>query len=169
VFPFHAEHSASVAAAPQAVFARLDEHALLSEHMTRSSVMMAGSRMQVVLDERRGKEVGSRITLEGAVLGLPLAVEEVVTERAPPWRKAWETVGTPRLLVIGPYRMGFEVTPEGPAQSRLRALIDYALPTGALARWLGRTLGGAYARWCTQRMVRDAVAHLGTGAHARIA
>jgi hypothetical protein len=46
--------------------------------------------------------------------------------------------------------------------------IDYALPARALARWLGRTFGGAYARWCTHRMVRDAVAHFGTGAHARI-
>jgi hypothetical protein len=88
----------------------------------------------------------------------------VVTECAPPRRKVWETVGTPRLLVIGPYRMGFEVSPEGAAGSRLRVFIDYALPTGAPARWLGRALGGAYARWCTHRMVRDAVSHFGAGA-----
>jgi hypothetical protein len=44
--------------------------------MTRSSAMMAGLRMRVVLDERRGKEVDVRIALEGTVLGLRLAVEE---------------------------------------------------------------------------------------------
>lgn len=30
-----------------------------------------------------------------------------MVERQPPWRTVWETVGTPRLLVIGGYRMGF--------------------------------------------------------------
>ena len=82
---------------------------------------------------------------------------EVVTEREPPRRKAWQTTGA-KLLVIGPYRLGFELAPEG-ARTRARVFIDYALPDGALTRWLGRLLGGIYARWCTERMAKDALAH----------
>ncbi len=112
--------------------------------------------MKIELDDGRGQRIGSRIRLAGSVLGIHLSVEEVVTERSSPHRKVWETTGSPRLLVIGRYQMGFEITSQG-SGSLLRVFIDYALPEGVLARWLGYLLGGYYARWCTQRMVDDAV------------
>lgn len=67
-------------------------------------------------------------------------------------------MGSPKLLVIGHYRMGFELSPRG-KDSLLRVFIEYALPVKAPARWLGRLFGGYYARWCTQWMVDDAVKH----------
>jgi hypothetical protein len=140
------------------VFAYVDDHTRLASHMSQSSWKMGGGRMAIELDEGRGQRVGSRIRLTGRVLGMALAVEEMVTERTPPHCKVWETTGTPKLVVIGHYRMGFEVTPQGQA-SRLRVFIDYALPERAPARWLGRVLGRCYARWCTQQMVDDAVKH----------
>ena len=92
------------------------------------------------------------------MLGIPLSVKEIVTERRPPLRKVWGTTGRPQLLVIGPYRMGYEITPK--AQSlKLRVFIDYALPDGHVSYWLGRLFGSFYARWCTQRMADDAAAH----------
>lgn len=112
--------------------------------------------MMTILDERRGQSVGSHIRVSGRVFGLELSLDEVVTEREPPNRKSWETVGSPRLLVIGPYRMGLEVTPRD-GGSRLRVFIDYALPAPWPERWLGRAFGRYYARWCTQTMVDDAV------------
>ena len=114
--------------------------------------------MEIELDDGLGQRVGSRIRLSGRVFGIPLSVEELVTERNPPHRKVWETTGRPRLLVIGPYRMGFEITSQE-SGSLLRVLIDYALPEGAVEHWLGYVLGRYYARWCTQRMVDDAVRH----------
>jgi len=71
---------------------------------------------------------------------------------------AGETTGAPKLLAIGHYRMGFELSPQGNG-SMLRVFIEYALPEMAPARWLGRLFGKRYARWCTQRMVDDAVRH----------
>ena len=114
--------------------------------------------MTTELDEGRGRQVGSRIRLAGRVFGVELSVEEIVTERSPPLRKVWETIGTPRLLVIGHYRMGFELAAQG-SSSMLRVFIDYALPQRAPVWWLGRLLGRQYARWCTQRMVEDAAKH----------
>jgi len=94
---------------------------------------------------------------------MALTVEESVTERHPPHRKVWETLGSPTLVVIGQYRMGFEITPEGPG-SRLRVFIDYTMPEKAPARWLGYLFGSYYARWCTQQMVDDAVQYFASSA-----
>jgi polyketide cyclase/dehydrase/lipid transport protein len=153
--PFHFECSVVVNAPAEAVFSRLDDPRLLSAHMSRSSWMMAGSRMSLELDASQGHALGAVIRMGGRVLGIALSLEEVVTERNPPQRKVWETIGEPRLLVIGHYRMGFEVRPQG-GTSLLRVFIDYALPGAPPARWLGRFFGGFYARWCTQRMAGDA-------------
>ena len=114
--------------------------------------------METEIDEGRGQTVGSRICLSGRVFGVELSVEEIVVERDPPRRKVWETTGAPKLLVIGHYRMGFELSAQGNA-SVLRVFIEYALPERAPARWLGRLFGQYYARWCTQQMVNDAVNH----------
>ena len=146
----------SVVQAPvDAVFAHIDDPVRLSAHMSKSSWMMGGGRMSVEVDERRGQAVGSTIRLQGRVLGLRLAVEEIVTERNPPLRKVWQTIGTPRLLVIGHYRMGFELAPLGSC-SGLRVFIDYSIPPGS---WPARLLGHYYAQWCVHRMISDAVRH----------
>jgi Polyketide cyclase / dehydrase and lipid transport len=154
--PRHDESTAVVSASPERVFAFIDDHERLLSHMSQSSWRMGGGCMKTILDERRGQSVGSHIRMSGRVLGLELSLDEVVTEREPPTRKAWATVGSPRLLVIGPYRMGFEVMPQG-SSSLLRVFIHYAVPLPWPQRWLGRVFGGYYAHGCTQSMVNDAV------------
>ncbi|HEY3304199.1 MAG TPA: SRPBCC family protein [Candidatus Binatia bacterium] len=156
--PHHHATSARVRALAEKLFAFLDDHARLSSHMTRSSWMMGRGRMQIEFDDGRGQRIGSRIRLAGRVFGIELSLDEVVTERNPPYRKVWETIGAPKLLVIGHYRMGFEITTQG-NDSALRVFIDYALPEAPPARWLGYMLGRYYARWCTQRMAKDAMRH----------
>ena len=159
MLPNHFESDVELNAPANAVFAHMDDHRRLSAHMSNPSWMMAGSRMAIELDASEGRAVGATIRLRGQVLGIALSVDEIVTERNPPLRKAWETIGTPILLVIGQYRMGYEITPKGKA-SQLRVFIDYALPDGGpFSRWLGRLFGNFYARWCTQRMADDASKH----------
>jgi len=143
-----------VAAAPAVLFDYLDDHERLASHMMQSSAMMAGSAMAFTFDEGRGRTLGSRIAMHGTMLRFTLEVNEVVTERAPPLRKAWETEGQPRLLVIGAYCMGFEVAAKGPG-SELTIFIDYDLPPWPL-RILGLIAGRFYARWCVESMARDA-------------
>lgn len=157
--PFHFESSAKLNAPAATVFAHLDDHQRLSAHMSRSSWMMAGARMKIELDAAHGRVPGSRIHLSGRVLGIPLSVDEVVTDYDSPLRKTWVTTGSPKLLVIGPYRMGFEITPQGSA-TQLRIFIDYALPESWPARGFGILFGNWYARWCVLRMVGDAEKYL---------
>ncbi|MEP6791429.1 MAG: SRPBCC family protein [Ramlibacter sp.] len=156
-FPHHAESHGQVRASAARVFEHLDDHARLSAHMSRRSWRMGWSRMKLSLDEQAGRAAGSHIRLDGRILGVRLALEEVVTEHTPPTRKVWATVGTPRLLVIGPYQMGFLLVPAG-GDVTLTVFIDYALPGRGPSRLLGRIFGHWYARWCTARMVADAQA-----------
>ena len=101
------------------------------------------------------------------MFGIPLWLEEIVTERMPPLRKTWETVGDPKLLVIGRYRMGMEITPQQ-AGSLLRVFIDYDLPDNTLLeQWAGYLFGGYYAKWCTQQMVGDTKKYFSASAKPR--
>jgi hypothetical protein len=151
-YPFHFEASIDVPASQCSVFDALDDHRRLAAHMESNSLMMAGARMAIQLNDRHGQAVGSRIGMAGRVLGMALRVDEVITTYERPWRKVWETIDEPRLLVIGRYRMGFGVEPLGTG-SRVRIWIDYRLPAGGVARWLGAAAGRFYARWCTQQML----------------
>jgi hypothetical protein len=142
----------------ETIFEFLDDHSNLSSHMSESSWMMLGSTMDIYMDERRTRSVGSKFGFTGRILGIPLSVDEVVASREPPVGKSWETIGEPHLWVIGRYRMGFELTPN-PAGTTLRVFIQYLRPASGLPRLLGRFFGGTYARWCTRQMVSDAQKH----------
>ena len=159
------ESHALIFAPVEQVFAHMDDHTRMSGHMNESSWKMGGGRMATWLDANRGRAVGSRIRLAGRAFGFDLCVEEVVVEREPPSRKVWATTGVPQLVVIGHYRMGFDLSPEANG-SRLRVFIEYALPEKAPIHWLWRLLAGYYARWCTQRMVDDVARQLARSAEA---
>ena len=125
--------------------------------MNNPSWMMGGGKMETQVDEGKGQKVGSHIRMGGKVFGINLYLDEVVRERVPPNRKVWQTVGNPKLLVIGNYRMGVEVT-SGNSKSKLKVFIDYELPEGA-AKLLGILFGGMYAKWCVKQMLRSTVDH----------
>ena len=158
-FPFHHESVVPLNAPPETAFAFLDDFRQLSAHMGKRSIMMMGSKMSISTDALEGRATGSRIRMEGRVLGMNLSLEEVVTERVPPFAKVWQTVDA-TLMVIGQYRLGILLAPTE-SGSRLRVIIDYDLPSKGAARWLGKLFGKSYARWCTKKIARDAARRFG--------
>lgn len=158
VLPRHYESRASVPASADQVFAYADDQARLSSHMSDRSSKMGGGSMHVDPDEGLGQCVGSHIRMTGRAFGIELSVEEVVSERVPPMRKAWVTIGKPNLLVIGHYRMGFDVSPQE-NNAEFCVFIDYALPEGLVTRWLGYALADYYAKWCTRQMTQGVLSH----------
>ena len=157
-FPFHHESSGLANAPVEQVFAFLDDPQALAAHMGESSMMMLGSRMSIDVDADGGRVIASKVRMQGRMLGIRLSLEEVITKRQVPAVKVWETIGTPKLLVISRYRMGFELTRNG-ASSLLRVFIDYSLPIKPPGSWFGYWLGAVYARWCTRQMVMGAARH----------
>ena len=151
----HNEATAIIAAPAETVFAFMDDPSHLGAHMGRHSFVMGGISMRTQTDARGGRAVGSVIRMSGRMWGLEFSLEEAVVERRKGQRKVWETLGDPRLLVIGRYRMGFEVQPTDRG-TQLRVWIDFDLPARGLQHGLGRILGSFYANWCVRQMVREA-------------
>lgn len=127
--------------------------------MEKPSLMMGGGRMTYVFDEHKGRAVGSHIRMSGRAFGLTLSLDQVVGEHVPPKRKVWRTVGRPQLIVVGPYEMGFELSPVA-GGAALKVWIDYDLPRAGVGR-LFPGLGDGYAQWCVDQMVADAVRAFG--------
>lgn len=152
------ETTVRIQSSTEMLFAYLDDHRHLGSHMSASSWMMLGSKMDYEFDADKARSIGSKFGFHGKILGIALSAEQIVTVRTPPEMKVWETVGSPNLWVIGGYRMGFEIRPEATG-SLLRIFIDYHLPTAPPARWLGLIFADSYARWCTNRMAKDAASH----------
>jgi hypothetical protein len=152
------ETNVDVSATPGELFDYLDDQAHLGSHMKNPSKMMMGGSMTYEFDEASGRAVGSVIKMDGSILGFRLFVEEVVTEHQRPTRKIWETRGQPRILIMGAYRMGFEITPTG-ARSNLRVFIRYDRPPSLTGRLLSPIFAPIYARWCVTRMATDAARH----------
>lgn len=150
--------SVEIEAKADEIFSYLDDPRKLSSHMEKSSWMMAGSSMKIELDAKEGKELGAEIILRGSMMGIPVFVREVISERNPPLKKVWETVGEQKMIIIEQYRMGFEIETRG-ASSTLKVFIDYSLPKSPAQRILGVLFGKIYARWCTERMAKDAAHH----------
>ena len=150
IFLKHYDENSLIGSLPENVFAYLDDHTNLSSHMSKSSWTMGGGSMRTKVDEGRGQKVGSHIRLSGKAFGMGMSLDEVVTRYEPSRLKTWETIGTPKLLVIGHYQMGIEITPRNGA-SDLRVFIDYNLPEANT--WLGRLFGKAYAKWCVRQML----------------
>jgi len=148
----HYQDSSTIAGSPEEVFSYVDDDANFSSHMNKSSWMMGGGKMETRVDEGKGQKVGSHIQMSGEVFWVTVSLDEVITEHEPPLRKTWETVGTPKLIVIGDYQMGLEVKPED-ANSNLTVSIDYSLPESRKTRWIGQLFGGMYAKWCVGQMV----------------
>mgnify|MGYP001563896170 FL=1 len=121
---------------------------------------MGGGAMKTEVDEGKGQKIDSHIRLSGKVFGINLFLDEVVTKHEPPRLKAWQTTGPLRLLVIGHYKMGLETKSQNKGSS-LKVFIDYELPESNM-RWLGYLLGGMYAKWCVQQMIKGSRDHFAT-------
>src|SRR3989344_5709890 len=146
----HYEESSVIPATAEKIFAYIDDHTRFSSHMNKSSWMMGGGKMEIKVDEGNDQKMGSHILLSGSAFGIKIFLDEVVTRHEPPLIKTWETVGIPKLLIVGSYGMGIEITPQN-EQSQLLVYIDYDLP--ATNTWLGLLFSGIYAKWCVRQMV----------------
>lgn len=149
----HYEENVVLEVKPEEVFAYVDDHHKFSSHMNKSSWMLGGSRMETKVDEGQGQRIGSHITMSGKVFGISLFLDEVITKHEPPNRKVWETVGTPRLIVIGSYQLGFDLNHVNDG-TNFKVFIDYELPKALNTRWLGFLFGGMYAKWCVRQMIQ---------------
>lgn len=152
-YPYHYEEATIVQTSPAELFAYADNPQRFSSHMSESSWMMGGGKMQVTTDEGHGQTVGSHIRLDGAAFGMHMSLDEVVVTHRPPSLKEWETVGIPKLLIIGNYKMAIRIEPKNNV-SLMHVSIDYEYPDKNV--WLAKLFGKIYAKWCVRQMLQGA-------------
>ncbi len=160
-FPYHYSTSVELNTTPEQAFEFLDDPKKLSSHMGKSSMMMAGSKMEMMLDQSQGRGVGAEIIMSGKMMGISLFVREFVTESVRPTKKVWETRGPQKLIILDQYRMGFKLSPSG-TSVKLEVFIDYSIPGSGIEWALGKAVGPTYAKWCTHRMAKDAADYFRT-------
>jgi hypothetical protein len=119
MYAHHDEAAETVPIGAAALFDHLDDQERLAAHMEKPSMMMMGGRMFYEFDAAKGRAVGSVIRMGGNFLWFKLLVEEEVIVHEPPNRKVWETRGPSNLIIIGGYRMGFEIKASGGASNRV--------------------------------------------------
>jgi hypothetical protein len=127
--------------------------------MSRPSLAMLGSALHTEQLSPNPTGPGATYRSHGRVLGLRVDFTARVTRWLPDTEKVWQTIGDPRLIVLGSFEMQLTIKPEA-GGSRLVTGIDYTLPKSRAGRLLGRLLSRPYSRWCLHRICRDAKAAL---------
>lgn len=145
----------AINAPPETIFAFMDDIHNSGMHMTGRSMAMFGSRLnlEVLSTASTGPDVSYR--WKGRIVGLPVDFTVVVKKWIKDVEKVWETIGHPKVIVIGWFRMFLNLTPVD-GKTSVTLGITYDRPKGLLGKLLCLLLGPWYAKWCLKKMLRDA-------------
>lgn len=140
------------------VFARMDDLSKTGMHMSNSSMMMMGSKLMLEQLPGPSQGLGASFHWSGSVMGMPIDITETVTKWVVNKEKIWETIGTPKIIILGWYRMILktEAVKEGTEAS---LQIDYTKPRGAFRIILYYLLSHWYCNWCLNNMLNDTKIH----------
>jgi len=142
-------------APPHDVFMFMDDITHSGMHMSKRSMAMMGGRLNLELlsPNSTGPDVSYR--WRGRAMGLPIDFTVVVTKWIEGKERIWETIGDPKVIVIGWFQMFLNLTQtDGKTSATLG--ITYDQPRGLLGKLLCVLLGPWYAKWCLHSMLEDA-------------
>ena len=142
-------------ARPEKVFKTIDDLGVTGMHMTQSSMMMMGSKLNLQFLTRNKTGLGSRYRWTGKMMGLNMDFTVEITKWVEGKAKVWETVGPAKLIIYSWYRMALGIKQQlGKTEAELS--ITYEEPKGFFNRILCFLLADWYCRWCLKKMLGDA-------------
>lgn len=141
-------------ASPKAVFDRIDDLGITGMHMTKSSMMMMGTKLnlQYLTENRRGP--GTKYRWTGNMMGMVMDFTVEVTQWIAGKEKTWETIGPAKLIIYSWYRMHLSISKEG-NQTLADLSITYEKPKGLFYKILSFFFAAWYGRWCLKNMLND--------------
>jgi hypothetical protein len=140
---------------PQLVFKMIDDLGVTGSHMTESSGMMMGTKLNLEYLSKVHNGPGTKYRWTGKMMGFKMDFTVEVSKWIAGQEKVWETVGEPKLVIYSWYRMALKVTPiESATNAELS--ISYKQPKGLLNRIISFLFADLYCRWCLKRMLTDA-------------
>ena len=149
------ERTEIYSASPEKVFKVIDNLGVTGMHMTQSSAMLMGSKLNLEFLTENHSGLGCRYRWRGKMLGMRMDFTVEVTKWTEGREKIWETDGDAKLIILSWYRMHIKVSPmlHG-AQAKLS--ISYKKPKSFFNKILSFFFAGWYCRWCLRKMFGDA-------------
>jgi len=136
------------------VFSYIDDLGVTGMHMTKSSAMMMGSKLQLEYLTANHTGLGSKYRWTGTMMAMKMDFTVEVTKWIEGVEKVWETIGEAKMIIYSWYRMHLFVKPIN-AGSEATLSITYEKPKGWLARILSALFADWYCKWCLKNMLND--------------
>jgi hypothetical protein len=144
-----------ISAPPDKVFAMIDDLGVTGMHMTKSSAMMMGSKLNLEYLTTNHTGLGSKYRWTGKMMGMKMDFTVEVTKWIKGNEKTWETIGEARMIIYSWYRMHLLVkTIENGSEAELS--ITYERPKGWFAKIISFLFADWYCNWCLKNMLKDA-------------
>lgn len=140
---------------PQKVFKEIDDLGVTGMHMTKSSMMMMGSKLHLKFLTPHHTGLGSRYRWTGTMMGLKMDFTVEVTSWIEGLEKIWETIGETKLIIYSWYKMELHVQ-EIVSGTKAQLSIAYEKPKEFFNRIISFLLADWYCRWCLRKMLEDA-------------
>ena len=137
------------------VFKCIDDLGVTGMHMTRSSMMMMGSKLNLKFLTENHTGLGSSYRWTGKMMGLKMDFTVEVTKWIPPKEKVWETIGKTKLIIYSWYRMQLIILPTFNG-CKAELSISYEKPKGFLSKIFSFLFADWYCNWCLKHMLKDA-------------
>ena len=139
---------------PEKVFVQMDDFSKTGMHMSKSSMMMMGSKLKLEQLSINSTGVGAKYRWHGKMMGMTMDFSETVTKWQPPKFKEWEIVGEAKIIIMSWYRMRFEIaTAENGTIAKLS--ISYLPPKEGFYKILSFFFAKWYCNWCLNNMLND--------------
>jgi len=141
-------------AGPARVFETIDDLGITGMHMTRSSAMMMGSKLQLeyLTDNHTG--LGSKYRWTGKMMGMKMDFTVGVTKWIKGIEKIWETIGDAKMIIYAWYRMSLLIS-NVDDKTVAELSITYKKPRSLFLKFISFMVADWYCKWCLKNMLRD--------------
>ena len=147
---------------PEKVFFYMDDINHTGMHMTKSSMPMFGSKLELKQVSINPTGLDATHRWFGRIMGFRMDFTVKVSKWLKDKEKIWETIGRPKLIIMAWYRMHlFLISKDGSTLVELS--ISYTKPKSFFYRILSFLLAGWYCKWCLQKMLEDSKKNLEGG------
>lgn len=143
-----------IESAPEKVFETLDNLGVTGMHMTKSSAMMMGSKLNLEYLTANRTGLGSTYRWTGKMIGMKMDFTVEVTKWVNGIEKTWETIGEAKMIIYSWYMMHLLVRPKGNI-TEAELSITYERPKRWFARFISFLFADWYCNWCLKNMLGD--------------
>ncbi len=139
---------------PEKVFSYMDNIANTGMHMTKSSMPMMGSKLELKQLSENATGLNSKFHWYGKMMGFRMDFTVVVTKWVQDKEKIWETIGEAKMIILGWYQMRLVISPEA-ENTKAELSITYTKPKNFFFKFIAFFIAPFYANWCLNNMLQD--------------